>query len=134
MKKSILFAAAIAVSGSAAFAQMGNPVPTIMPGAMPAHATAPFMATKAHSRGPSTAYTGSSLAHRARVSMSRATTLALSARHGRVVDRELERERGGSGLRYSFDIMSPRKVRYEVGVDARTGRILENKVEGKNPD
>jgi hypothetical protein len=32
-------------------------------------------------------------------------------------DEELEKEKGGSGLRYSFDIKSGRVV-YEVGVDA----------------
>ena len=38
---------------------------------------------------------------------------------------ELERERGGSGLRYSFDIEVKGKV-YEVGIDAVSGRVLEN--------
>ncbi|WP_454887076.1 PepSY domain-containing protein [Sphingomonas oryzagri] len=36
-------------------------------------------------------------------------------------------------MRYSFDVMSHGKT-YEVGVDARTGKVLENKAEGKNPD
>jgi len=39
----------------------------------------------------------------------------------------------GSGLRYSFDIKNGSKT-YEVGVDATTGMVLENKAEGKNPD
>ena len=47
--------------------------------------------------------------------------------------KELEREAGGTGLRYSFDIKHGRSVQ-EVGVDARTGRVLENAKEGKNPD
>ena len=46
---------------------------------------------------------------------------------------ELEKEAGGSGLRYSFDITSNHQP-FEVGIDARTGAILENKAEGKNPD
>jgi hypothetical protein len=39
----------------------------------------------------------------------------------------LEREAGGTGLRYSFDIKSGSSTQ-EVGV------ILENAKEGKNPD
>jgi uncharacterized membrane protein YkoI len=50
-----------------------------------------------------------------------------------ITDEELEREKGGSGLRYSFDIKS-NKVIYEVGVDARTGKVLENVREGAHPD
>jgi len=42
----------------------------------------------------------------------------------------LEEERGGSGLRYSFDIKN-NKVTYEVGVDAKTGKVLENAREGR---
>ena len=38
----------------------------------------------------------------------------------------MEREKGGSGLRYSFDIKSDGAV-YEVGVDAQSGKVLENK-------
>jgi uncharacterized membrane protein YkoI len=40
----------------------------------------------------------------------------------------LEKEKGGSGLRYSFDIKNGSVV-HEVGVDAKTGKILENSVE-----
>jgi uncharacterized membrane protein YkoI len=36
-------------------------------------------------------------------------------------------------LRYSFGIKSG-KVLYEVGVDAETGKVLENLKEGRNPD
>jgi uncharacterized membrane protein YkoI len=45
----------------------------------------------------------------------------------------LEREHGGSGLRYSFDVKRS-GVTQEVGVDALTGRVLENKAEGSHPD
>ena len=40
---------------------------------------------------------------------------------------------GGSGLRYTFDIASKQGKR-EVGVDAQTGAVLENKAEGPTPD
>jgi len=58
----------------------------------------------------------------------RATALGCSRRKNH--RSELEREHGGSGLRYSFDIKSGVKV-YEVGVDAKTGKVLENAVEGR---
>jgi uncharacterized membrane protein YkoI len=57
----------------------------------------------------------------------------LKACPGTITDEELEKEMGGSGLRYSFDIKSGRTV-YEVGVDAQTGKVLENKKEGPHPD
>jgi uncharacterized membrane protein YkoI len=56
----------------------------------------------------------------------------LKARPGEITDTELEREKGGSGLRYSFDIKSGGKT-YEVGVDAKTGTVLENGADA-NPD
>ena len=79
------------------------------------------------------AYTGQELATRAHVQIAAAEAIALKARPGTITDRELERERGGSGLRYSFDIRSHGVV-YEVGVDAKTGRVLENAPEGAHPD
>lgn len=79
------------------------------------------------------AYTGQELAGGARVTIENARAIALKARPGRIIDEELERERGGSGLRYSFDVKNG-AVTHEVGVDARTGRVLENKAEGPNPD
>jgi uncharacterized membrane protein YkoI len=79
------------------------------------------------------AYTGEKLESQARVKIPEALALASAARPGKVTDRELEREKGGSGLRYSFDIVSGGKT-YEVGIDAMTGKVLENAPEGKNPD
>lgn len=76
---------------------------------------------------------GSELAPMAKVSLAQARATALKARGGTITDQELEKERGGTGLRYSFDIKSGAKT-YEVGVDAKTGKVLENKAEGKNPD
>ena len=65
--------------------------------------------------------------------MQNATQIALKAYPGKVVKRELEKEAGGSGLRYSFDIKSA-KATHEVGVDAKTGKVLENSVEGADND
>ena len=64
----------------------------------------------------------------ARISLPQARAIALATTSGQIVDEELEHERGGSGLRYSFDIKNG-PVTHEVGVDAKTGRVLENSVE-----
>lgn len=76
---------------------------------------------------------GAALSPVAKVDLATARATALKARPGRITAQELEKEVGGSGLRYSFDIKSHGKV-FEVGVDAVSGAVLENKAEGKNPD
>ena len=82
---------------------------------------------------PAAAYTGQELAGKAKVTIEQARAIALKAHPGRITDEELEREDGGSGLRYSFDVQNGSATQ-EVGVDAATGRVLENKAEGRNPD
>ena len=79
------------------------------------------------------AYSGQELASGAKIGIAEARAIALKAHPGTITDEELERESGGSGLRYSFDIKSG-TVTQEVGVDAQTGRVLENKKEGPHPD
>ena len=79
------------------------------------------------------AYSGEKLAKTAKVTIAEARVIALNAHPGKIVDEELEKEGGGSGLRYSFDIRHD-KVTQEVGVDAQTGKVLENKPEGAHPD
>ena len=79
------------------------------------------------------AYTGENLSSGAKVTMNEASAIAVKARPGKITVRELEQEKGGSGLRYSFDVQS-QGVTWEVGVDAVTGKVLENDREGKNPD
>lgn len=82
---------------------------------------------------PAMAYTGQGLAKQAKVSITEARAAALKAFPGKITDEELEKEKGGSGLRYSFDIKRD-KVTQEVGVDAQTGKVLENANEGSHPD
>lgn len=82
---------------------------------------------------PALAFTGEKLAGEAKVGMAQAREIALKAHPGKITDEELEREGGSSGLRYSFDIRSGAHTQ-EVGVDARTGKVLENAREGANPD
>ena len=77
--------------------------------------------------------TGEKLAKNAKLTLAEACTIALKAHPGKITDEELEKEKGGSGLRYSFDIKDAKGTQ-EVGVDAKTGAVLENKLEGPNPD
>jgi uncharacterized membrane protein YkoI len=79
------------------------------------------------------AYSGEKFAKDAKITIDQARAIALQTRAGTITDEELEHEKGGSGLRYSFDIKSADGV-YEVGVDAQTGKVLENKKEGPHPD
>ena len=79
------------------------------------------------------AYTGQELASGAKVNIEQARAIATKAAPGKITDEELEKEPGGSGLRYSFDIKRGTKT-YEVGIDAQTGKVLENKIEGPHPD
>jgi uncharacterized membrane protein YkoI len=75
--------------------------------------------------GPAAAYTGQELAREAKITIDQARGIALKAPPGRITDEELEREDGGSGLRYTFGVETG-SVTQEVGVDAATGQVLEN--------
>jgi uncharacterized membrane protein YkoI len=78
-------------------------------------------------------FAGAELAKNAKISLADARAIALKVYAGDIVAEELEKEKGGSGLRYSFDIKNG-KVTHEVGVDAKTGKLLENSVEGARHD
>jgi uncharacterized membrane protein YkoI len=78
-------------------------------------------------------FTGEEFAKDAKITLDDARIAALKVRKGEVIDQELEKEKGGSGLRYSFAIKINGKT-YEVGVDAKTGKVLENRLEDKHPD
>ena len=79
------------------------------------------------------AYPGQKLENQAKITMDQATRIALKVQPGKVTSRELEHESGGSGLRYSFDIKQG-NVTHEVGIDAKTGAVLEDSVEGPDAD
>jgi hypothetical protein len=79
------------------------------------------------------AFTGEQYLPQAEVPLQRARKLALKAYPGKIISEELEEESGGSGLRYSFVIRHD-SAKHEVGIDAKTGRVLENSVEGGHPD
>jgi hypothetical protein len=77
--------------------------------------------------GVVSAYTGEELAKDAKVTLPEARAIALKAFPGKITDEELEKEKGGSGLRYSFDIKNG-GVTHEVGVDAKTGKLLHRSI------
>ena len=78
------------------------------------------------------AYTGQRYASQAKVTIAQARAIALKAvPAGKITGEELEKEDGG--LRFSFDVKIGSVTR-EVGVDAKTGKVLENSVEGANSD
>jgi uncharacterized membrane protein YkoI len=79
------------------------------------------------------AFTTQQFANQAKVSLKEARQIAENTFHGKVVSEELEKEKGGSGLRYSFDIRRG-NVTQEVGVDAITGKVIEDSREGPNAD
>ncbi len=80
-----------------------------------------------------TAFIGQEYSREAKISLTQARHIALKVYRGKIISVELEREKGGSGLRYSFDIRRHGST-HEVGVDAVTGKVLENSVEGPNAD
>jgi uncharacterized membrane protein YkoI len=63
-----------------------------------------------------------------KISKAHAQAIALKAAPGKVISSEYEKE--GGGWRYSFDIQQKGHVQ-EIGVDGKTGKIVENKSEGK---
>jgi uncharacterized membrane protein YkoI len=87
-----------------------------------------IFAGSAEASTSSTQYTGHQLADQAKITLAQARAAALKAHSGRIVDQELEKEAGGSGLRYSFDIISHGKT-IAVGIDAADGAVLENAAE-----
>ena len=63
-----------------------------------------------------------------RISMAQARAMALRLAPGKLISSEYEKE--GGIWRYSFDIQQRDHVQ-EIGIDGRTGKVVENKSEGK---
>ena len=78
---------------------------------------------------PASALEGEKLSAEATLTLDQAKVAALKAQPGKIVDQELEHRKGGSGLRYSFDIKVGNSM-HEVGIDAKTGATLVNQTEG----
>jgi uncharacterized membrane protein YkoI len=64
----------------------------------------------------------------AKITMAQAQAKALKLAPGKVISSEYEKE--GVIWRYSFDIQQRGNVQ-EIGIDGRTGKVVENKSEGK---
>ena len=63
-----------------------------------------------------------------KISTAQARASALKLAPGKIISSEYEKE---SGIwRYSFDIQQSGHVQ-EIGIDGRTGKVVENKSEGK---
>lgn len=76
----------------------------------------------------STAAAATSHAPKPKISKVAAEHRALKLAPGKIISSEYEYE--GSGWRWSFDIQQKGHVQ-EIGIDGRTGKIVENKSEGK---
>jgi uncharacterized membrane protein YkoI len=63
-----------------------------------------------------------------KISKARAEAIALKLAPGKIISSEYENE--GGGWRWSFDIQQKGNVQ-EIGIDGGTGRVVENKSEGK---
>jgi uncharacterized membrane protein YkoI len=61
-----------------------------------------------------------------KIGMAKAKAIALKAAPGKIVESDFEKENGG--WRYSFDIRQGKRI-HEIGVDAYTGKIVENSYE-----
>jgi len=70
--------------------------------------------------------------NQAKITLEAAEKIALKTSPGKSKDEELELENGGSGLRYSFDILYQGKI-HEVGVDAKTGKVSLSKLSNALP-
>jgi len=64
---------------------------------------------------------------KAKISSNQARETALHTFDGEVLHQRVDREKGGSGLRYSFGIVNG-PTAHEVGVDAISGEVLEDSV------
>jgi uncharacterized membrane protein YkoI len=62
------------------------------------------------------------------ISKTRAEAMALKLAPGKIISSEYEFE--GGGWRWSFDIQQNGHVQ-EIGIDGKTGKLVENKSEGK---
>lgn len=87
-------------------------------------AAAAILSTTALAAAPAPAHPPKPL-----VSMARAKAMALHLAPGKIISSEYEKE--GGIWRWSFDIQQKNNVQ-EIGIDGRTGKVVENKSEGKH--
>lgn len=63
-----------------------------------------------------------------KISKAKAQAIALKLAPGKIKSSEYEKE--GGGWRWSFDIQQKGHIQ-EIGIDGQTGKVVENKSEGK---
>ena len=78
--------------------------------------------------GIATAATATTKAPTPKISKARPEAMALKLAPGKVTDAEYEFE--GRAWRWSFDIQQKGHIQ-EIGIDGQTGKVVENKSEGK---
>jgi uncharacterized membrane protein YkoI len=74
------------------------------------------------------AFPGQQYASQASITITQARSMAQRVVPGKILSEELEKEAGGTGLRYTFDIRKANGGVHEVGIDAKSGRVLEDSV------
>jgi uncharacterized membrane protein YkoI len=94
-------------------------------GAAQAKPTAPVHQASVKAKPAATAKVA---APKPKISMAQARKVALRLAPGKITKSEYEKE--GGGWRYSFDIQQKGHIQ-EIGLDAMTGKVVENKSEGK---
>lgn len=100
----------------------------------PRHIACTAVLSTAIALAPALARANMASANKPAITMGKARAIALKVYPGgRIANGELESEKGGSGLRYSFDIKQGSKT-YEVGVDAMTGKVLEKTFESRKDE
>jgi uncharacterized membrane protein YkoI len=68
------------------------------------------------------AFPGQQYASQASITITQARSMAQRVVPGKILSEELEKEAGGTGLRYTFDIRKANGGVHEVGIDAKSGR------------
>ena len=82
---------------------------------------------------PAFAYKGEKLAPHAKIGLSNARAIALKADPGAITDEELEREAGGTGLRYSFDIKEAGTLSARRASTPRPAAYSRTPLKGRTP-
>ena len=85
-------------------------------------------AAQAKTAAPKAAAPAKVAAPAPKISMAKARAMALHLAPGKIKSSEYEKE--GGGWRYSFDIQQKGHIQ-EIGIDGMTGKVVENKSEGK---
>jgi hypothetical protein len=82
--------------------------------------------------GAAFAFDGEKYLPEAKVTLAQARETALKTYPGKIVSEELEKESGGSGLRYSF-VVRHHTDKHEVGIDGRPAQCWKTRSKARTP-